>query len=189
MPPSRLITRTAGGVRSLLSSLSLRLFILLFGTIIVVFSIYAFLNIRSTSRQWQQTVYEGAQRFSDLIQHSTHYSMLLNRKEDVHETINTVGSEPGFVGINIYNKAGYIIFSTDSLITGHQVDMNAEAFPGQPDERSIRSYYERHREDYVQPEKRRIADIQLAPTEAGNARAQSDKLWILLFDADYLCFA
>lgn len=127
MPLSRLITRTAGGVRSLLSSLSLRLFILLFGTIIVVFSIYALVNIRSTSRQWQQTVYEGAQRFSDLIQHSTHYSMLLNRKEDVHHIIRTIADAPGVEHVRIYDKQGVIIFSEASDEIGERVDLHAEA--------------------------------------------------------------
>jgi two-component system NtrC family sensor kinase len=119
--------RVPVGAKSLLSSLSLRLFVLLFGTIIVVFGVYAVLNIRSTSRQWQQTVYEGAQRFSDLIQHSTHYSMLLNRKEDVHHIIRTIADAPGVEHVRIYDKQGVIIFSEASEEIGERVDLRAEA--------------------------------------------------------------
>ncbi len=123
----RLTGRVPVGARSLLSSLTLRLFLLLFGTIIVVFSVYAFLNTRSTSRQWQQTVYEGAQRFSDLIQHSTHYSMLLNRKEDVHHIIRTIADAPGVEHVRVYDKQGVIIFSEASEEIGERVDLHAEA--------------------------------------------------------------
>jgi two-component system NtrC family sensor kinase len=107
--------------------MSLRLSLVLFATIIVTFAIYAFVNIRSTSRQWQQTVYEGALRFSSLIQQSTHYDMLLNRKESVHQIIRTIAREPGVEGVRIYDKQGVIIFSAASGEIGRRVDLRAEA--------------------------------------------------------------
>ncbi len=121
--PRRILTR----VSSLLNSLSLHLFLLLFGTIIVAFAVYAFVNIRSTSLHWQRTVFESAQRFSNLIQHSTHYAMLLNRKEDVHHIIRTIAREPGVERVRIYDKQGRIIFSADSAEIGSRVDLRAEA--------------------------------------------------------------
>jgi two-component system NtrC family sensor kinase len=45
----------------------------------------------------------------------------------VHQIIRTLGNEPGFVAINIYNKTGEIIFSTDSSQVGTEVDLRAEA--------------------------------------------------------------
>ena len=56
--------------------------------------------------------------------------MLLNRREDVHQIVNTIGRETGLIGIRIYNKQGYIIFSTDSTEISKQVDMSAEACVG-----------------------------------------------------------
>jgi len=94
---------------------------------LAVFSIHTYVNIRTTSSNLTESVYASADRASDLIARSTRYGMLLNRKEDVHQIINTIGSLPGVVDINIYNKGGEIIFSTDSLQTGHQVDLDAEA--------------------------------------------------------------
>jgi two-component system NtrC family sensor kinase len=94
---------------------------------LVIFSIHTYIDIRTISDNLTDYVYTAAGRASDLIVRSTRYSMLLNRKEDVHKTIHTLGSEPGFVGINIYNKNGEIIFSTDSLIVGQKVDLKAEA--------------------------------------------------------------
>ncbi|MDD8017827.1 MAG: ATP-binding protein [Bacteroidota bacterium] len=68
-----------------------------------------------------------AMRVSDIIKRSTHYSMLLNRREDIYNIIKTIGSEPGIEGIRIYNKQGVISFSTIENEVGKTVDMNAEA--------------------------------------------------------------
>jgi two-component system NtrC family sensor kinase len=119
--------KPAGWVKSLFSSLSLSLFIWLFGVIIVAFAAYAWVNIRATGEQWNQVVLACAERFSDLLKSSTHYGMLLNRKEDVHQIIRTVGREPGVKGVRIYDKQGVIIFSANEEEIGRTVDLQAEA--------------------------------------------------------------
>jgi two-component system NtrC family sensor kinase len=53
--------------------------------------------------------------------------MLLNKKEDVHNIVSSVGGEPGFEGIRIYNKQGEIIFGTVPSELYTKVDLNAEA--------------------------------------------------------------
>jgi two-component system, NtrC family, sensor kinase len=120
-------TAPAGGVRPLFRSLSLSLFLWLFGMVIVAFAAYAFLNVRTTSEQWQKTLSDNALRWSELIKRSTHYGMLLNRKEDVHQIIETVARTPGVEGVRIYDKQGVIIFSADAAEIGRQVDLKAEA--------------------------------------------------------------
>jgi two-component system NtrC family sensor kinase len=114
-------------LRSLFSSLGLRLFLWLTGLSILAFATYTYVNIRSTSELWNQTVLASAERFSDLIQRSTHYSMLLNRKEDVRQVIQTIARQPGVDGVRIYDKQGFIMFSADTAEIGRQVDLQAEA--------------------------------------------------------------
>ncbi len=114
-------------MKSPLTYVGTKLFLLLMGVMLVAFSILTYININTTSSNLTDYVYESAGRASDIIVRSTRYSMLLNRKEDVHEIINTIGSETGFVAINIYNKSGEITFSTDSLKVGDKVDLDAEA--------------------------------------------------------------
>jgi two-component system NtrC family sensor kinase len=116
-----------GWVKSLIQSLSLRLFVWVFGTIFVVFGTYAVVSIRSTSHQWNEAICECAERFSDLIKHSTHYSMLLNRKEDVHHIIRSIAAEPGVEGVRLYDKNGAIIYSALEAEIGEMVDLQAEA--------------------------------------------------------------
>jgi two-component system NtrC family sensor kinase len=116
-----------GWVKSLYGSLSLSLFFWLFGVIIVAFAGYAWVSLRTSEQEWNRNVLAGARRFSDLIEGSTHYSMLLNRKVDVRHIVETVGSEPGVRGVRIYDKSGAIMFSSDPEDVGRTVDLHAEA--------------------------------------------------------------
>jgi len=118
---------TGRSLGELYHSLGLRLFLWLFGLMILVFAGYAYVTIRGTSRHWRQMLYQGANRTSELIKRATHYGMLLNRKDDVHHIIRMIAEGPGVVGIRIYDKRGTIIFSADSSEIGQRVDLRAEA--------------------------------------------------------------
>lgn len=109
---------------------SVKLFLVLAGVMLGLFSVHTYFDIRTISRYLTEQVYANAERASDIIVRSTRHGMLLNRKEDVHRTIRTIGGEPGFVEINIYDKYGGVMFSTDSLKTGTRVDLRAEACVG-----------------------------------------------------------
>jgi peptidyl-prolyl cis-trans isomerase C len=54
-----------------------------------------------------------------------------------------------------------------------QRDLDPSVFEDAMGDDALRAYYERHRESYLQLEKRRFAQIQLQPTEEGRAIAQS----------------
>src|SRR6185369_963333 len=98
-----------------------------FVVVLAAFAAYAFLSVRSTSRQLRATVESGALAWSELIKSATWFGMLRNHKEDVHEVIRTVAATPGVVGVRIYDKQGAIIYSADSREIGRQVDMKAES--------------------------------------------------------------
>jgi two-component system NtrC family sensor kinase len=98
--------------------------------LVAFFAVFSFLAIRLSQEELTKRVVESAGRVSDIIRQSTHYSMLLNRKEDVYEIITTIGKEPGVEGIRIYNKRGEIIFSTDKREERSAVDLHAEACYG-----------------------------------------------------------
>ncbi len=72
-------------------------------------------------------VRESADRISEFIKSSTHYSMLLNRKEDVYAAMETMGTQAGVEGLRIYNKRGVITFSTNKEEQGQSADLKAEA--------------------------------------------------------------
>jgi two-component system NtrC family sensor kinase len=53
--------------------------------------------------------------------------MLLNHKEDVHNTIRSIAATPAVGAIRIYDKQGAVIFSADPAEIGGQADLHAEA--------------------------------------------------------------
>jgi two-component system NtrC family sensor kinase len=108
-------------------TLSTKLLLLLLGVMAVVFVLNTYINVTVQSSHLMETVLQSANRTSDLIKRSTHYSMMLNRKEDLYQIIKTIAAEPGFDGVRIYNKRGEIMFSGQSSEIGTSVDMKAEA--------------------------------------------------------------
>lgn len=129
MPPVSEIAPapSAKDLRRAWSSLSVRLFLWLFGTVVALLALFTFSNIQTTARHSQELVSEAAFRASDVLKRSTRHAMLLNRKEDVDEIVAAVGRQPGVAGVRIYDKRGRIIVSSDATEVGRQVDMQAEA--------------------------------------------------------------
>ena len=127
MVPEETQARITRGAKAVVSSLSLRLFLALTAVILASLAAYTWVSVRNASRQYERTLYEGALRFSDLIEQSTQYGMLVNRKEEVHHVIQAIAQAPDVEGVRIYDKNGVIIFSADSTEIGRQVDLHAEA--------------------------------------------------------------
>jgi two-component system NtrC family sensor kinase len=110
-----------------LRTVSFRVFAGTLVLLLVALGLYATFTIGYTTRLMMAQARQSATRISDLIESSTRYSMLLNRKEDVYQIIRTIGTEEGVDGIRIYNKRGVITYSTDTRETGKVVDLHAEA--------------------------------------------------------------
>jgi two-component system NtrC family sensor kinase len=105
-------------------------FRLLMGSLLVtmvLFGAYSYYVVDSYSDQMMSLVLGSATRVSDFAKRSTHYSMLLNRKEDVYQIINTLGRQTGIEGIRILNKKGMITYSTDSSEIRSVVNLSDEA--------------------------------------------------------------
>ncbi len=117
--------------------LAFRLFVIVLFVMLVATAIFTAVMLNWHTEKYLSITTDWALRTSDLIKRSTHYSMLENRREDIYQTINTLGSEPGIQAIRIYNKRGEITYSTVDSEVGKYVNMNAEACnachrPGKP---------------------------------------------------------
>jgi two-component system NtrC family sensor kinase len=116
-----------GRFSTLYNSVSLRLFLLLFGVVVVGVTLHSLASTRSSSTQWMDFLDQSAHRTSELIKTGTYYGMLLNRKDEIHSTIVRIAKTPGVAGVRIYDKRGSIIFSTTPAEIGQRVDLQAEA--------------------------------------------------------------
>lgn len=125
--PRRIAPPNPDPLQRALHSLSGRLFLWLFGIVVIGFAAYAVVSMRTTSGHWRDLVYMGALRGSEIIRLSTRHAMLLNRKEDVEEIIKTIAGLPGVAGVRVYDKEGTIVVSADRAERGQRVDREAEA--------------------------------------------------------------
>ncbi|HCV43108.1 MAG TPA: hypothetical protein DGH68_06460 [Bacteroidetes bacterium] len=111
----------------LMRTIAFRLFLLIVSVQTIILFALTYAAVRIQQSHIMENVLGSATRVSDVIVRSTRYSMLLNKKEDVHNIVASVGGEPGFEGIRIYNKQGEVIFGTVSTELHTKVDLNAEA--------------------------------------------------------------
>ena len=107
--------------------LGFRLFLIVLGAMGIGTAFVTTLTVQWQTKNHMATAVKTAASISDIIKRSTHYSMLLNRREDIYQIISTMGHEPGIDGIRIYNKQGIVSFSTREEEVGNRVNMNAEA--------------------------------------------------------------
>ncbi len=108
-------------------SLSTKLIVWMGAALAAVFFGLEFAHTRLTRRTLEQTAIGRAEGMADVIQRSTHYSMLRNSREDVYQIIRSIGAQPVVRRIRIFNKAGRINYSTNEAELNTLVDRRAEA--------------------------------------------------------------
>ncbi len=93
----------------------------------LVFGLSSILILRGQRRAVIAQVEHQAQLVSETIKSSTRYAMLRNRREDVHQIIDTIGRQEEIHQVRIFNKDGEVIYSPDKSLLGALVDKRAEA--------------------------------------------------------------
>ncbi|HTZ95116.1 MAG TPA: ATP-binding protein [Terriglobales bacterium] len=119
-----------GGWKRLTHSLSAKLILLLLSTMVVIFALLGYLNIRLQQQHLEAATLASAERISDVIRRNATYYMLRNDREGLYHTIQTMADEPGMVKVRIFDQEGRISYSTDARETGQVVDKAAEACYG-----------------------------------------------------------
>ncbi|MDZ7261833.1 MAG: ATP-binding protein [candidate division KSB1 bacterium] len=108
-------------------SLGVKLFVALTLVMVLGLGLFTFLNIKSHTKDLLELVQLNALQATDLIKESTHYSMLINRKEDIDQIFHNFSKLPGFEVIRIYDKEGEIIFTTKPEERLTKVPITSEA--------------------------------------------------------------
>ncbi len=112
-------------MRDITNSLAFRLFcLLLLASAIVFISLTTFI-IRANTQHVMQEITLSAKRTNELLLRSMRQSMLLNRLEDVAQSVDALGSVPGVEDVRIYDKKGSVVFSTNTGELGQKADINA----------------------------------------------------------------
>src|SRR5689334_17653073 len=108
-------------------TMSAKLNILLLGTMVLIFALLGYLNVRLHRRHLEQNTLLAAERISDVIKQGTTDYMLRNDREGLYRSIQTMAREPGIEKIRIFDQEGRITYTTNSAEQNHVVDKTAEA--------------------------------------------------------------
>lgn len=103
---------------------------LLLTTMVFIFALLGYLNIRLHRHDLEAATLLSAERVSDVIKRSTTYYMLRNDREGMYHVMRTIADEPGMIKVRIFDKEGRISFSSDPTEISHTVDKGAEACYG-----------------------------------------------------------
>lgn len=93
----------------------------------LVFGLSSYLILKGQRRALISQVDHQAHLVSETIKSSTRYAMLLNRREDVHQIIDTIGRQAEIHQVRVFNKDGQVIYSPDKSLLDEFVDKQTEA--------------------------------------------------------------
>ena len=108
------------------NSIGVKFFVLLIFLLILSFGIVIYVNIYFLTSLFREDAVSNAIQVSNIIKRATYHSMLGNHRDDLTNTIQSIGKEEIFEGIRIYNKAGRIAFSDKLEELGQFADKKAE---------------------------------------------------------------
>ncbi|TNF24518.1 MAG: HAMP domain-containing protein [Deltaproteobacteria bacterium] len=109
------------------SQLSVRLFLILTGLLVVAFTAYVATNYDLHRQHLEIRTTDYAATTSDIIVRSARHAMMQNARAEIAEMIGAIGEQKQVDAARIYNKAGAIVFSTDPAEVGRTVDVEADA--------------------------------------------------------------
>lgn len=118
---------TRGRWPHLAHSLSTKLISWLLASLLLIFALLGYLNIRLHRQHLEAATLTSAERVSDVIKRSTTYYMMRYDREGLYRTIQTMADEPGMSKVRILDSTGLIRYSTDPNEVNQSVDKNAEA--------------------------------------------------------------
>jgi len=108
------------------NSFGVKFFVILTVLLMLSFGILTYVNIHFFTTLFRKDVVSNAVQVSNLVKRATYHSMLGNRRDDLTNTILSIGKEEIFEGIRIYNKVGKIAFSDNLAELGQVADKRAE---------------------------------------------------------------
>jgi len=111
-------------------SLSAKLITWLLASLLIIFGLLGYLNVRLHRQHLEAATLTSAERVSDVIKRSTTYYMLRYDREGLYRTVQTMADEPGMAKVRIFDSHGLIRYSTDANDVNQSVDKSAEACDG-----------------------------------------------------------
>ncbi|MBI5808619.1 MAG: HAMP domain-containing protein [Ignavibacteriales bacterium] len=111
----------------MLKSISSKLILVVGVTVVLIISIYTYLNIKNQTTVLLSEVERHANQLSEMMKNSTEDLMMRNDREKIQLLVEKIGKNPGINSIRILNKEGAIIYSSSQKDIGMMLDKKAES--------------------------------------------------------------
>lgn len=102
------------------------IFVVAFTTLVII-GVFAYFNVKSQSSSLISEVERHANQLGETVVSSTRFDMMLNQRDRIQQTINSIGTQPQIRDVRIINKFGEIIYSSDSTNINKMVDKRTES--------------------------------------------------------------
>jgi two-component system NtrC family sensor kinase len=96
-------------------------------TSLIIIGVFAYFNIKSQSGSLISEVERHANQLGETVISSTRFDMMLNQRDRIQQTINSIGTQPQIRDVRIINKIGEIIYSSDPNNINKMVDKRTES--------------------------------------------------------------
>ena len=113
--------------KDVISKIGIKLIVAVGVITIIIIGVYSYFTIQAQSQALLSQAEIQANKLSETIKNSTHSSMLLNKKDEIHAIINAISQETSITEIRVLNKEGRIMFSSQKDLIGQMVDKQAES--------------------------------------------------------------
>ncbi len=114
-------------IQKIRSSLVSKLILSVGFTILLTISTWSYFSIAYQKSYLQNEVVSQTERLGNTIKLGTHYSMMLNSRDDINQIITNIGRLEEIQSIRIYNKEGAIKFSNHLQEVEHVTNIKSEA--------------------------------------------------------------
>ncbi|MBL7996761.1 HAMP domain-containing protein [bacterium] len=94
---------------------------------LIIIGVFAYFNVKSQSSSFISEVERHANQLGETVVASTRFDMMLNQRDRIQKTINSIGKQPQIRDVRIMNKVGEIIYSSNPENINKMVDKRAES--------------------------------------------------------------
>jgi histidine kinase len=109
------------------SSLVSKLILSVGATLLLTITTWSYFSIAYQKTNLQNEVISQTERLSNTIRLGTHYAMMLNSRDDIHQIITNISRLSKIQNIRIYNKQGAIKFSNRTEEVEQVTNIRSEA--------------------------------------------------------------
>jgi histidine kinase len=109
------------------SSMVSKLILSVGATLLLTITIWSYFSIAYQKTSLQDEVISQTERLSNTIRLGTHYAMMLNSRDDIHQIITNIARLNNIQNIRIYNKQGAIKFSNRTEEVEQITNIRSEA--------------------------------------------------------------